>query len=148
LGAYVGEAAGLSAGVAATTLLAIPGIGQVFALAFGAAALLGLVGAGTGSAVGAKAASTDASSPAPDKNPSADSTFFRQVLEQGHSLIVARTESEEVSASACQILDRLGMSMKKGLSQKSRLATRELGKVVALDVVRMNCRCRWHRNGP
>jgi hypothetical protein len=142
LGAYVGEAAGLSAGVAATTLLAIPGIGQVFALAFGAAALLGLVGAGTGSAVGAKGGLYRR------QLASADSTFFRQVLEQGHSLIVARTESEEVSASACQILDRLGMSMKKGLSQKSRLATRELGKVVALDVVRMNCRCRWHRNGP
>src|SRR4030088_2578358 len=54
-GGFVGGAAGLSAGVAAATLLAIPGIGPVFALGFGAAALLGLVGAGTGAAVGAKA---------------------------------------------------------------------------------------------
>src|SRR4030088_3731778 len=54
-GGFVGGAAGLSAGVAAATLLAIPGIGPVFALGFGAAALLGLVGAGTGAAVGASA---------------------------------------------------------------------------------------------
>ena len=43
----------MSAGVVAAALLAVPGIGPVFALGFGAAALLGLVGAGTGSAVGA-----------------------------------------------------------------------------------------------
>ena len=46
LGAYaggvVGGAAGMSVGVAAAVLLAVPGIGPVFALGFGAAALLGL----------------------------------------------------------------------------------------------------------
>src|ERR1700692_3879654 len=56
LGAYVGGlmggAAGMSAGVVAATALAIPGVGPVFALGFGAAALFGLVGAGTGAAVG------------------------------------------------------------------------------------------------
>jgi hypothetical protein len=46
----------MSAGVAAA-LLAVPGIGPVFALRLGAAALPGLAGAGTGSAVGASMAS-------------------------------------------------------------------------------------------
>jgi hypothetical protein len=47
-GGIVGGAAGMSAGVATAALLAVPGIGPVFALGLGAAALLGLAGAGTG----------------------------------------------------------------------------------------------------
>jgi hypothetical protein len=46
-GALMGGAVGMSAGVVAATVL-VPGIGAVFAFGFGAAALLGLVGAGTG----------------------------------------------------------------------------------------------------
>ena len=52
VGGFMGVGTGMSAGVAAATLLAVPGIGQVFALGFGAAALLGLLGAGAGSAIG------------------------------------------------------------------------------------------------
>src|ERR1700690_840632 len=50
-GGFVGGAAGMTAGVAAATLL-LPGIGAVFALGFGAAALLGLAGAGAGATTG------------------------------------------------------------------------------------------------
>src|ERR1700738_3053346 len=118
-GGFVGGAAGLSAGVAAATLLAIPGIGPVFALGFGAAALLGLVGAGTGAAVGASA-SHDHNAPAPtsEAESSEDAAYFRQILNEGHSLIVVRTESAQIAASACQVLDQLGMSMKKGGSRQ------------------------------
>src|SRR5579884_2428026 len=49
VGGFMGGAAGMSAGVLAATLL-LPGIGPVFALGFGAAALLGAAGAGTGRA--------------------------------------------------------------------------------------------------
>src|ERR1700736_568463 len=103
-GGFVGGAAGLSAGVAAATLLAVPGIGPVFALGFGAAALLGLVGAGTGAAVGA-VASEDPSAPVPTSGTgsSEDSAFFRQVLNEGHSLIVVRTESPQVATTACKV---------------------------------------------
>jgi hypothetical protein len=45
VGGFMGAATGMSAGVIAATLLVVPGIGQVFALGFGAAALLGLAGA-------------------------------------------------------------------------------------------------------
>ena len=58
----MGGAAGMSAGVVAATALVIPGVGAVFALGFGAAALFGLVGVGTGAAVG-QGAAHDASAP-------------------------------------------------------------------------------------
>src|ERR1700730_10153479 len=103
-GGFVGGAAGLSAGVAAATLLAIPGVGPVFALGFGAAALFGLVGAGTGAAVGGSAANDqDAPTPTTGKDSHAESAFFSQVLEEGHSLIVVRAESAQVAETACQI---------------------------------------------
>jgi anti-sigma B factor antagonist len=140
LGAYVGGlmggAAGMSAGVVAATALAIPGVGAVFALGFGAAALLGLVGAGTGAAVGQSAAH-DSSAPSPTTGEASaeDSAYFREVLNEGHSLIVVRTESPQVAAAACQILDEFGMSMKKGATQKSRVTTRELGDAIVVDIV-------------
>lgn len=135
-GGFVGGAAGLSAGVAAATLLAVPGIGAVFALGFGAAALLGLVGAGTGAAVGAGAAN-DPHAPAPTSGTgsSEDSDFFRNVLNEGHSLIVVRTESPQIIATACEILDQLGMNMKKGVTLTSRVTTRQLDGAVVADIV-------------
>ena len=140
LGAYVGGlmggAAGMSAGVVAATALAIPGVGAVFALGFGAAALFGLVGAGTGAAVGQSAAH-DASAPSPTTGEASaeDSAYFREVLNDGHSLIVVRTESPQMAATACQVLDEFGMSMKKGATQKSKVTTRELGDAIVVDVV-------------
>jgi anti-sigma B factor antagonist len=140
LGAYVGGlmggAAGMSAGVVAATALVIPGIGPVFALGFGAAALLGLVGAGTGAAVG-KAAAQDSSAPSPTTGEASeeDSAYFLEVLNEGHSLIVVRTESPQVAASACQILDEFGIAMKKGATQKGNLSTRELGDAIVVDIV-------------
>lgn len=140
LGAYVGGlmggAAGMSAGVVAATALAIPGVGAVFALGFGAAALFGLVGAGTGAAVG-QGAAHDASAPSPTTGETSaeDSAYFREVLNDGHSLIVVRTESPRMAATACQVLDEFGMSMKKGATQKSKVTTRELGDAIVVDIV-------------
>jgi len=140
LGAYVGGlmggAAGMSAGVVAATALAIPGVGAVFALGFGAAALFGLVGAGTGAAVG-QGAAHDASAPSPTTGEASaeDSAYFREVLNEGHSLIVVRTESPQMAATACQVLNEFGMSMKKGATQKSKVTTRELGDAIVVDIV-------------
>src|ERR1035441_863564 len=50
VGGFVGGATGMTTGVVAASLL-LPGVGTVFALGFGAAALLGLAGAGAGAAV-------------------------------------------------------------------------------------------------
>src|SRR6202051_699542 len=140
LGAYVGGlmggAAGMSAGVVAATALAIPGVGAVFALGFGAAALLGLVGAGTGAAVG-QGAAHDSTAPSPTTGEASaeDSAYFREVLNEGHSLMEVRTDSPQVAAAACIVLDELGMSMKKGATQKSKVTTRELGDATVMDIV-------------
>jgi anti-sigma B factor antagonist len=134
-GGFVGGAAGLSAGVAAATLLAVPGLGAVFALGFGAAALLGLVGAGTGAAIG-KGASDDPDAPAPTSGTgsSEDSLLFHRVLNEGHSLIVVRTESPEIAKIAAEILNRTGMNMEKGETQTTRVTTRQLEGARAVDI--------------
>src|SRR5438270_12930765 len=79
IGGFVGGAAGMTTGVVAASLL-LPGIGTVFALGFGAAALLGLAGAGAGATV-SSAAIDDGKVPEPtaaDKSPE-DLEFFREV---------------------------------------------------------------------
>jgi anti-sigma B factor antagonist len=138
LGAYVGGftggAAGMSAGVLAATLL-VPGLGAVFALGFGAAALLGLAGAGTGAAVG-KAMSQDSGvpQPTPDEKCSDDVVFFRKVLSEGRSLLVVRTESHEIATAASGILDRLGIGMQERTNVKMQVATRQTDGITILDV--------------
>jgi anti-sigma B factor antagonist len=138
LGAYVGGftggAAGMSAGVVAATLL-VPGLGAVFALGFGAAALLGLAGAGTGAALG-KAMSHDSGvpQPTPDEKCAEDVVFFRKVLKEGRSLLVVRTESHEIATVACGILDRLGLGMQERTNVKMQVATRQADGITILDV--------------
>ncbi|MGA8619886.1 MAG: anti-sigma factor antagonist [Candidatus Sulfotelmatobacter sp.] len=134
VGGFVGGAVGMSAGVAAATLL-IPGLGPVFALGFGAAALLGLAGAGTGAAVG-KSAVHDAKTPQPtaDEKCSEDAAFFREVLKEGRSLIVVRTESKELATSACDVLDRLGLGMQNRTPVKMQTTTRHVGDIAILDI--------------
>ena len=133
-GGFAGGAAGMTAGVAAATLL-LPGIGAVFALGFGAAALLGLAGAGAGASTGAAIAhESKGPQPTADAKSSEDVAFFREVLKEGRSLIVVRTEAQEVAATASAILDRLALSMEESAPVKMKTATRQVGRVVVLDV--------------
>ena len=134
VGGFVGGAAGMSAGVVAATLL-LPGVGPVFALGFGAAALLGLAGAGAGAGVGS-AASHDGGAPKPtaQEKCSEETAFFREVLKEGRSLIVVQTESHELAATACGILDRSGMGIRGNTPVRMQVATRQVGDVVVLDV--------------
>jgi len=124
----------MSAGVVAATLL-LPGIGPVFALGLGAAALLGLAGAGAGAAVGS-AASQDVEAPQPtaDEKASEDVAFFREVLKEGRSLVVVRTESHHIATSACAVLDRLGLGMQGKTPVKMQTTTRQVGEVIVLDI--------------
>ncbi len=75
-----------------------------FRTGFGAAALLGLLGAGVGSAIG-KGLADDTCTPQPtaDEKCSEDAAFFREVLKEGRTLIVVRTESQETASVACGI---------------------------------------------
>ncbi len=133
-GGFAGGAAGMTAGVAAATLL-LPGIGAVFALGFGAAALLGLAGAGAGASTGAAIAhESEAPRPSADPKSDEDAAFFREVLKEGRSLVVVRTESQEIAATACAILDRLALGMQGSAPVKMKTATRQVGRVTILDV--------------
>ena len=135
VGGFMGAATGMSAGVVAATLLVVPGIGQVFALGFGAAALLGLAGVGAGSAIG-HAAAGDSASPLPisDEKVSADAEFFREVLKEGRSLIVVRTESHEIAHKANAILDRLGLGIPGHTPLKMQTAIRQVHDITIVDV--------------
>jgi anti-sigma B factor antagonist len=133
VGGFVGGATGMTAGVVAASLL-LPGIGTVFALGFGAAALLGLAGAGAGAAVGSAATQSDAQPTADAKCPE-DVAFFREVLKEGRSLIVIRTESQEIANTACTILDKLGLSMEaRSVPARMQTNARQIGDVVVLDI--------------
>jgi anti-sigma B factor antagonist len=134
VGGFMGGAAGMTTGVVAATLL-LPGVGAVFALGFGAAALLGLAGAGAGAAVSSAAAhDADALQPITAEKSSEDIAFFREVLKEGRSLIVVRTESKELASSACAILDRLGIGMEGKTPVKMQTATRQVGQVTVVDI--------------
>jgi len=134
-GGLVGGTAGMSAGLAAATMLAIPGVGPVFALGLGAAALVGIVGAGTGASVGADVAG-DPNAPEPSSGTGAleDTALFRRVLNDGNSVVVVRTESPQVAARACAVLDQLGIRMHQGPSPKSSVSSRQVDGVVVLDI--------------
>jgi anti-sigma B factor antagonist len=134
VGGLVGGAAGMTTGVVAATLL-LPGVGTVFALGFGAAALLGLAGAGAGAAASSAAVSSaDVPQPTTAEKCSEDIAFFREVLKEGRSLIVVRTESKELATSACAVLDRLGLGMRGQTPVKMQTATRQVGGVTVVDV--------------
>jgi len=124
VGGIAGGATGLYAAIVVSLL--VPGIGSVFALGAGAAALLGMAGASGGAAL-AKAA-------AQDSKHSEDVAFFREVLKEGRSLIVVRTESKELASFACHVLDRLGLGMQPGSVEKMHTSTRKLAGVAILDI--------------
>jgi anti-sigma B factor antagonist len=135
VGGFMGAATGMSAGVLAATLLVVPGIGPVFALGFGAAALLGLAGAGAGSAVGgAVGGDTTSPLPVPNEKTSEDVAFFREVLKEGRSLIVVRPESSETARIASGILDRLGLGIEGRTPTKMRTAIRQVEHITIVDI--------------
>jgi len=139
LGAYVGGfaggAVGLSAGVVAATLL-VPGVGLVFALGFGGAALLGLSGAGAGAVIGSQMLPHGSEVPKPtaDEKCTEEAAFFREVLKEGRSLIVVRTESAELASKGCEVLDRVGLSIEVRTPHKMQSTTRHVGDVAVLDI--------------
>jgi anti-sigma B factor antagonist len=134
VGGFVGGAAGMSAGVVAAALL-LPGVGPVFALGFGAAALLGLAGAGAGRTVGSAATrDTQTPTPTPEEKCSEEAAFLREVLKEGRSLIVVQTESREVATLACGILDRLGSGMQGTTPSRMQATTRQQGNVTIVNV--------------
>ncbi len=132
VGGLTGASTGLYAGI--TAALLVPGLGPVFALGAGAAMLLGLAGAGGGLALGEVVGQASQISATADEKCAEDVAFFREVLKEGRSLVVVRTESKDLATLACGVLDRLGLGMRDKTPIKMQTSIREIGDVVVLDV--------------
>jgi anti-sigma B factor antagonist len=135
-GGFTGGAVGLGAGMVAASMALIPGIGQVFALGVGAAALLGFLGTKTGATLG-KGLGRETGIPAPVANEksSEDAQLFLEVLKSGRSLVVVRTESPEIAKVAVGILDRATPSAQQRATSKMQTVVRQASVyVTAVDV--------------
>lgn len=138
VGGFVGGGAGVSAGLAAATLFSIPGVGQVFALGAGAAAALGLAGAAVGKVLSAKpdlslGRAMELPEPAgPDKAPE-DVALLGELLKEGRSLILVRTDSQEIARIAAETLDRMGISSQWRMSGRLQISLQESGDISIVD---------------
>jgi anti-sigma B factor antagonist len=138
-GGLVGGAAGLMSGMVAATMFSIPGVGQVFALGIGATAALGLAGSEVGKMLSAKPnlsleMAMETPQPTPGEKACDDLTFFAEVLQEGRSLIVVRTDSQEIAKVAAGILDRMGISERWRWSIRMQTAARQIGDISIVDV--------------
>jgi hypothetical protein len=117
-------------------LLAVPGIGPLFALGLWRRGIAGVSGRGNGFGVGASIAE-DSAAPMPTSGTGSaeDLAFFHRFLNEGHSLIVVRTEPSQTASTSCEILDRPGLGMKKGTAPTSLVTTREMDGPVIADFV-------------
>lgn len=133
VGGFVGGGVGVTAGVVAATLFSIPGIGQVFALG-GATAALGFAGI----AVGKKLAATpnlsldramDTPQPTPNERSPEDLAFLGEVLSDGRSVILVRTDLQGIATVAAEILDRAGISAQWRMSGRMQSTSRQIGGI-------------------
>jgi anti-sigma B factor antagonist len=139
VGGFVGGGVGVTAGVVAATLFSVPGIGQVFALGVGATAALGLAGVAVGKALGSVPnlsldRAMDTPEPTPDEKSAEDLEYLGKVLREGRSVVLVRTESQEIATAAAEILDRTGISAQWCMSVRMRTASRRIGDVAVVDV--------------
>lgn len=131
LGGVLGAAGGMTAGIGAAMLFAVPGIGQVVALGAGAAALLGFAGAGAASH---SRADLDDSIVRPTSGHDCpdDVELFRRVLSEGHNLIVVRSPSQEIANVANGVLSRLGLNIQEHLPAKMHVSRRQLDDIAVI----------------
>ena len=106
VGAVVGGALGLAGGASISEVIAalfVPGVGQILAIGFAGAALLGAVGAASGGAVGG----------ALERNvfqgvPEEELLVYRDALRQGRTVLVAMTDDDQEAAAARCALHHAG----------------------------------------
>ena len=111
----------------------------MFALGVGATAALGLAGSEVGKMLSAKPnlsleTAMETPQPTPGEKACQDLTFFAEVLQEGRSLIVVRTDSQETAKVAAGILDRMGISERWRMSIKMQTASRQIGEISVVDV--------------
>jgi anti-sigma B factor antagonist len=135
VGGFMGAATGLAAGLIVASIALVPGVGVVLAMGVGATTFLGLMGAEVATEAAKSAASRTGASAVSDGKFSEDASFFRDVLKEGRSLIIVRTESQEVMRVACGILDRLGIGITGDSVVKAQTSTRNVEGNAVVDVV-------------
>jgi anti-sigma B factor antagonist len=134
-GGFLGGTVGMAAGAAAIALALVPGVGQVYALGVGATALFGYLGVRSGSAA-AKAIAHDDAVPEPTAPyQSEDAATLVEVLKQGRSVIVVRTESQQVAAAATSVLDSSAPAAPSAPARKLRMNTRDIEGIAIIDVI-------------
>jgi len=178
--AIAGFAEGAADASVAIAEFLLPGMGTVFALGFGKVTLLRLAAVRAASAVGlhvmdmhvmdthllekekipagvagttagiTAGVTSDAAFDVTREDKAKYAAFFREVLKDGLSLVVVRTESRELLASACVVLDRLGLGLdelrrdepgaeksgfQKRTSSELRITSRQVGEAVLAAVV-------------
>ena len=133
-GGFIGGAVGTTAGCVGAALALIPGFGQVFALGVGGAALLGYLGSKVGGNL-AKSISAEPGAPkvASSEQAGEEGAYLLDVLKQGRSVIVVRTEFREVAGAASEVLDRLGLGKQEPTASKSETTTRRAGDISVID---------------
>ncbi len=139
IGGFVGGGVGVSAGLVAATLFAIPGIGQVFALGVGATAALGLAGVAVGKALAATPNlsldwAMETPQPTPEERSPEEMALLGEVLKEGRSLILVRTDSQEIATVAAEVLDRIGIRAQWRLSGRMQTTARQIGDIWVLDL--------------
>jgi anti-sigma B factor antagonist len=136
-GAYVAGSAGAATGVttgAVAASIQLPGATTIFAVGFGAAALLGVADGGTDAKAGSQSAVDGGMSVSASAERPRDETFLREALTEGRSLIVVRANSSEISKLSSEILDRLGLGFEERSPIKMQSITRQVGDVTVVDV--------------
>jgi len=143
LAAIAGLRSGAADASVAIAEFLLPGLGTVFALGFGKVTLLRLAAVRAASAVGLRVMDGEkipqSVADVTSEEKSKYAAFFREVLKEGRSLVVVRTESRELVASACVILDRLGLQLEKpGLEERTsselRITSRQVGEAVVIEM--------------
>ncbi|HEY0701212.1 MAG TPA: STAS domain-containing protein [Candidatus Acidoferrales bacterium] len=111
-GGLAGGAVGLGTGMVVASLALIPGLGQVFAVGVGAAAVLGYLGKRGGEKLGHEIGkkSEGIHAVSSDALAQEDAETFLEVLREGRSLVVVRTDSAERAKAAAAVLDAGGVA--------------------------------------
>jgi anti-sigma B factor antagonist len=133
-GGFIGGAVGTTAGCVGAALALIPGFGQVFALGVGGAALLGYLGSKAGGTLAKRITEEPgAPKPASSEKSGEEGAHLLEVLKQGRSVIVVRTDFHDVAEAACGVLDRLGLGKQAPTTSRSQTTTRQAGDVTVID---------------
>jgi hypothetical protein len=102
IGAVIGGGVGLGVGSGVASLL-VPGVGVIYAVGIAAGALLGIGGAAIGAALGKETEEI-----LDTGVPHDDVLFYRELLKQGRSLVVASTDNDELATATLAVLHQHG----------------------------------------